>query len=299
MENMGSSAPTTGGGPTTKEGWTCAADGLPMNLHECIRAAKARLREARLREARLREARGAVPGAGQVLRGVVLPDPELRPFGRVGPLGGPFGPKTAALIAELTAPREPPCDAAHKPPEVISSLTISVVDDPNDTATIEFLDHKATVALRPCEMPPVVPGGPPSVELGISESDLMDFLSAELGVNSAVMRTNARIGGVGKAWANLLVMPGLFAKGVSLRNNKIRKRKTTVTLKRVRRCDMCGQVPNKGNARSPKVDMPGGGKVELYLCLERHCPSGTLVVGGHTGPAFSPSDAAGLSGTRT
>ena len=163
---------------------------------------------------------------------------------------------------------------------MISSLTISV-DDPNDTATIEFLDHKATVALRPCEMPPVVPGGPPSVELGISESDLMDFLSAELGVNSAVMRTNARIGGVGKAWANLLVMPGLFAKGVSLRNNKIRKRKTTVTLKRVRRCDMCGQVPSKGNARSPTVDMPGGGKVELYLCLERHCPSGTLVVGGH------------------
>ena len=135
VENMGSSAPTTEEGPTTKEGWTCAADGLPMNLHECIRAAgarlgearlgEARLREARLREARLGEARGAAPSAapsaGQVLRGVVLPDPELRPFGPVGLVGpvGPFGPKTAALIAELNAPREPPGDAAHKPPEVI------------------------------------------------------------------------------------------------------------------------------------------------------------------------------------
>jgi hypothetical protein len=74
-------------------------------------------------------------------------------------------------------------------------------------------------------------------------------------------------------------MPGIKE---DMKFNKIHKKKATVHLERVMLCDMCGTVPRKSgkktNACGVPVLMPGGEKVNLYVCLD--CPSGPMVVRG-------------------
>ena len=257
-------------------GWTCAKNGTPVNLNERILHPP------------------------QVLIGLVRPDHQSpptppSPFGPFGPPSppsppspqrpfGPFGPKTSSFIADLDgadgADGASGYDAARaayiagdtteNPKVLVSKLTISRKTVKDKLVTIRFLDHTAVVSVEQCEMPDG------SMAPGLSEAHVMDHLASVLGAKA---REKLKLGGTKRSRANLLVMPGLKE---DMKFNKIQKRKTTVSLERKRRCDMCGKVPRKSgqqtNACGASVLMPDGRRVGLYVCLD--CPSGPMGVCG-------------------
>jgi hypothetical protein len=218
--------------------------------------------------------------------------------GGVGPVGiltgvvredsiGPLGPKTSALIAALEASARSDYEAARKayiaggaqasPSPCVSKLRIRRASLDALVATIEFLDHQGEAPVRQCEMPDG------TTALGLSGDHVMDFLVSVLGSKAC---TKLRIGGARDSWANLLVMPGMYKNGKGTKFNNIHKRQATVSVEYVRHCDMCGTAPSKSvqqnGACGAPVIMPGGEKVDLFVCLgELHCPTGPVVVRGH------------------
>jgi hypothetical protein len=240
------------------QGWMCVKNGVvegtPGNLGE-----------------RIAGAYGPVGHVG-ILIGVVRPDSHDSE-----PLLGPFGPEICALAAELASQSGGAARAAYiagdttnEPPSRVGDVTLSRTGDEAETVTIEVLDHKGEVPVQQCEMPDG------KTAPGLSYEHVVGYLARVLG---ATARTKLRLGGTRGSRPNLLVMPGIKE---DMKFNKIHKKKATVHLERVMLCDMCGTVPRKSgkktNACGVSVLMPGGEKVNLYVCLD--CPSGPMVVRG-------------------